>query len=91
MKTDLTQSQIDAYQQDGLLLYEDFLNSEELDKLRKDVAQGVKQIGASRVGGEGNKEMDSSGTGYTDQVFLQKVNLWKFNDAIKKFFLNYVF
>jgi phytanoyl-CoA hydroxylase len=88
MKTALTESQIDSYHKNGFLAVENFLNSQELEKLCEDVARGVKQIGSRRVGGDVNKEFDSDGTSYYDQVFLQKVNLWKFSDAIKEFFLN---
>jgi phytanoyl-CoA hydroxylase len=89
MKSNLTQNQIDVYQEDGFLIVEDFLGPQELEQMREDVAQGVEKIGNNIVGGV-ELPADESGSAdensYYQQVFVQKMNLWKLNDNIKKFF-----
>ena len=50
MKLELTQNQIASYQEDGFLIVEDFLDSQELEQMRKDVAHGVGKIGRSTLG-----------------------------------------
>ena len=90
MKSELTQNQIKSYQEDGFLIVEDFLDPQELEHMREDVAQGVAKIGNNIVGGV-ELPADESGradeNSYYQQVFVQKMNLWKLNDNIKKFFL----
>jgi ectoine hydroxylase-related dioxygenase (phytanoyl-CoA dioxygenase family) len=87
MNTKLTQKQIDDYQRDGCLVFESFLTSEEVNELRAAVAETVPQMGKQKIAGEGNKEL-AEGDTYYDRVFLQRLNLWKLNDTIKKYFLH---
>jgi len=90
MKLELTQNQIASYQEDGFLIVEDFLDSQELEQMRKDVAHGVDKIGNNIVAGvELNTDEIASRdeNSYYQQVFVQKMNLWKVNKNIKKVFL----
>ena len=87
MKTDLTQEQIDAYQRDGCLIVKEFLTTQELDVLISAVSEGVKQMGRWKVACDEDKKHEDGNT-YLDQVFLQRVNLWKINDTVKRYFLD---
>ncbi len=87
MNTNLTQEQIDTYQRDGYLIFEEFLPDDELNEMRTAVTEGVSKMGRQKIAGDGNKELVEGDT-YYDRVFLQRLNLWKINDVIKKYFLN---
>lgn len=90
MQTSLTQTQIDRYRQDGVLIYRELLSANEADELISDISQAIVSMGDARVAG--NAEYDKGkrsddGADYYDAVFLQKVNLWKVNEKIKRIFL----
>ena len=90
MKTALTSQQVELYQREGWLIIEDFMTPDELGELCSAINVAVTQMGNTRIadGGGSNKaqviEMDS----YYDRVFLQRVNLWKINDTVIKYFHN---
>ena len=85
MNTHLTQDQIDQYQRDGCLIFDEFLAPEELEELRRAVAESVAKMGKKKVAG--NEDWEEEET-YYDRVFVQRLNLWKLNDTIKKYFLS---
>ena len=87
MKTDLTQEQIDAYRRDGCLVYKEFLTGGELNKLIAAVSESVEQLGKCKVGGN-KEEKIMEGDEYYDRVFFQRLNLWKINDTVKRYFLD---
>ncbi len=86
MKTALTSRQVENYQREGWLIIEGFLTSDELRELRDAVGEAVVEMGNSRIadGGESNQALDKGGDDYYNRVFLQRVNLWKINSAVKK-------
>jgi ectoine hydroxylase-related dioxygenase (phytanoyl-CoA dioxygenase family) len=89
MKTVLTQEQIDHYQRDGVLIYRDLLSQDEVQSLVAEIGRAVEALGSSTVAkndGYGSSDHRKTDT-YYDAVFLQKVNLWKVNDAIRRIFL----
>lgn len=87
MKTHVTQEQIEAYQRDGCIILKEFITHEEVEEIIAAVEQSVAQMGKQKVAGAGNKELVEGET-YYDRVFLQRLNLWKINDTIKKYFLS---
>ena len=87
MNTNLIQEQIDTYQRNGCLILDEFLTEGELNEMRAAVTEGVAQMGKQKVAGDGNIEMVEEDT-YYDRVFLQRLNLWKINETIKRYFLN---
>ena len=87
MNTSLTQKQIDKYQRDGCLIFEEFLTPDEVNEMLEAVSESVGQMGKQKVAGEGNVDLVEADS-YYDKVFLQRLNLWKINDTIKRFFLN---
>jgi ectoine hydroxylase-related dioxygenase (phytanoyl-CoA dioxygenase family) len=81
MKTDLSPSQISAYQENGFLVVPDFLELQELQELRAGVDAAVEQLGNRRItGGELDWVDDDS---YYTKVFKQRLNLWRINKAVK--------
>ena len=90
MKTALTSQQVELYQREGWLIIEDFLAPEELRELCCAIGEAVTQMGNTRIaeGGKSNQALDKGINTYYDRVFLQRVNLWKINDTIRKYFQN---
>ena len=90
MKTALTSQQVELYQREGWLILEDFLTSDELQEMCFAVSETVTQMGNNRIadGGKSNKALFQEVKPFNQRVFLQRVNLWKINDAVKRHFLN---
>ena len=95
MNTALTQEQIDQYQRDGALIYRNFMSGEEVDALLAEISRAVEELGSDRVaknaefGKTDGKPDDKKSleTDYYEGTFLQRVNLWKLSEAIKRIFL----
>src|SRR6056297_2136786 len=90
MRTELTNEEIDQYQRDGVLVYRNLLSDAEVNALLAEISAAVAAMGSARVAENqdyGKDDKKSSETEYYEAVFMQKVNLWKTNDAIKKMFL----
>ena len=87
MKTELTTEQIEHYQNEGWLIVEDFLTSDELTAMNDAVDAGVEQMGRTKITGEHNETITDGGGTFYDRIFLQRLNLWRINDTIKQFFL----
>jgi ectoine hydroxylase-related dioxygenase (phytanoyl-CoA dioxygenase family) len=90
MNTTLTQQQIDQYQRDGALIYRNFLSEAEVDSLLGNISKAVREMGDSRVARNadfGKDQENSAESEYYDEVFVQKLNLWRINDAVKRLFL----
>mgnify|MGYP001195229984 FL=1 len=88
MKTELQAEQIEHYQREGWLIVEDFLSADELVSLNTAVDEGAATMGGDKVSGEHNEEIIERPDTYYDQIFFQRVNLWRVNDTIKRFFLD---
>ena len=90
MKTALTSQQVELYQREGWLILEDFLTSDELQEMCFAVSETVTQMRSNRIadGGKSNKALFQEVKPFNQRVFLQRVNLWKINDAVKRHFLN---
>ena len=84
MKTNVTQDQVNYYRENGFIVLDEFLTGDELAELRAAVSQGVDQLGRLRLAGSDDVEEE----GYQNTKFLQRVNLWKINDTIRKYFLD---
>ena len=86
MNTELTEEQIAAYRRDGFLMVREFLSPAERAELLAGIEQAVRQLGSYKLGGDRQEkwlERDS----FYDRVFLQRINLWKINAAVKKYML----
>jgi phytanoyl-CoA hydroxylase len=86
MKNELSPESISAYQQNGFLVIEDFLSSEELDFWRLALDEAVTKRAGNKM--PDRKEVYGKGDGddkaYYDNVFDQLINLWQDNDKIKQ-------
>lgn len=80
MNTALTPEQITNYRRDGFVLHENFLSTEELAGLRAAVDEAVNSLGKTRVAG--GEVPGEEGDSYYDQVFTQKLNLFKISSVI---------
>ncbi|MCY3833120.1 MAG: phytanoyl-CoA dioxygenase family protein [Chloroflexi bacterium] len=86
MKTELTQEQIDFYQENGYIVIEDFLTPEELETWRRQVDDAVAQRdGRVTVGGprSADRVKDEASRHY-DKVFVQRMNLWTDHEGMRR-------
>ena len=94
MNTELTADQVKLYREQGCIVVPGFLAADELSVLTNAVTEGVRQFGDKRkLAVHENGELGFSGDrvegdSYYDRVFLQRINLWRLNETVKKFMLN---
>ena len=92
MKTDITQEQIDRYQKNGFIVFDDFINMDELEEWRDAVDTAVtERKGAKLPGGtavEGEDDTINFDANYYGRVFEQMVNLWQTNARLKELILD---
>jgi phytanoyl-CoA hydroxylase len=92
MKTDVTQQQITQYQDQGFLVVEDFLPVTELAELKEGVLTALdtmkKTLGDNQMVAGGGAKMERPADDYNSKVFLQRLNLWRLNDVVKKYMLS---
>ena len=88
MKSQLTQSQIQSYRQDGFVVVEDLLDPDELSFWREAVTEATEQRGGRKFPGEEIKTGEDDGINkdaeYYGKVFDQMINLWQTNEKIKQ-------
>lgn len=77
MQTELSATDIDSYREQGFLVIEELLNEEELGTWREAVGNAVVDHELS------GRDLDPTQSDYYDRVFLQRVNLWKSNEAVR--------
>jgi phytanoyl-CoA hydroxylase len=85
MKTDLTQDQIESYQNNGYVVIDDFLTTDELNHWRECVDEAVAKRANYRFANEGGAEDPDN---YYTNVFIQRVNLWQDNDDMRVLMLD---
>jgi phytanoyl-CoA hydroxylase len=84
MRSTVTPDHVAHYRENGFVLVEDLLDAGELAELSAAVASGVAAMGDRKiVGGEDWEEGDS----FYDNVFLQRLNLWKSEPMVKRYML----
>lgn len=92
MKTELSQQQIQSFQQEGFLLIEDFLDQEELAFWRTSVTEAIKERAGQKMPGSDIKLGEDDGINedadYYNKVFDQMLNLWQTNDKVKQMMVN---
>ena len=87
MNTELTDEQIASYQRDGFLVQRGFLSPAERDELLAGVSEAVERLGRYKLAGGELQERWKEGDTFYDRVFVQRLNLWKINDTVKKYML----
>jgi len=92
MNTNLTTSQINAYQQDGFIVIDDFLSPDELSFWREAVMEAVEQRAGKKISGidikSGEDDSINKEADYFGNVFDQLINLWQTNDKVKQIMLD---
>lgn len=88
MNTEITPSQIDFYQENGYIIIEDFLNSNELEKWREAVTEALQDRDGQKIPGREGKTGEDDGINkdseYLAKVFDQLINLWQTNEKVKE-------
>ena len=88
MKTNISTEQIASFQQNGFILIEDFLNTDELAQWREALTEATIQRNGQKIPNSSlktgeddkiNKEAD-----YYGKVFDQLINLWQTNEQMKQ-------
>ncbi len=90
MNTEITQAQIDTYQANGFVLMDDFLTPGELETWREAVDTAVRERKDRKLVVEGTVDDDrwKDGDSFYDYVFVQRLNLWRDNPAMKELMLD---
>jgi ectoine hydroxylase-related dioxygenase (phytanoyl-CoA dioxygenase family) len=87
MNTQLSESQIGFYKENGYVVIEDFLTPEELETWRTAVTEAIIQRNGQKMPGKDIKIGDDDGINkdadYYNNVFDQLLNLWQTNDKVK--------
>jgi ectoine hydroxylase-related dioxygenase (phytanoyl-CoA dioxygenase family) len=92
MNWQLTQEQIQSYQENGFIVIEDFLSPDELEEWRSAVTEAVTQRNGQKIPGKEVKVGEDDGINedadYFGKVFDQLLNLWQTNDRVKDLMLD---
>src|SRR6266513_5029303 len=92
MKYQLSEEQIQSYQENGFIIIENFLSTEELDHWRKSVNAAVKERAGIKIPGKDIKTGEADGINedadYFGKVFDQLLNLWQTNEQVKELMLD---
>jgi phytanoyl-CoA hydroxylase len=90
MKNELSQEQISKYQNDGFVVIEDFLSTDELDLWRAALEEAIAKRGGNKM--PDRKEVygkgDDADKSYYDNVFAQLINLWQDNEKMREVMLD---
>jgi len=86
MITEINDKQIADYQENGFLIYNGFINKNEIIDLKKAINNSINEMGENKIVGrdKSQKFEDKEGENYNKTVYLQRINLWKINKYIKK-------
>ncbi len=85
MNTAVTPTQISSYRNNGFVYRPGLLSTAEVAELKANVLETIAGMGKKKlIGGADLQEGDS----YYDNVFTQRLNLWRLNPTIKSYMLN---
>ena len=85
MKNELTQAQIDSYQENGFIVIEDFLTPVELEEWRSAVDEAVANRGRLKLARQDEEQgWEESGDTFADKIFIQRINLWMDNEKMRE-------
>ncbi|MBI2191853.1 MAG: phytanoyl-CoA dioxygenase family protein [Planctomycetes bacterium] len=86
MRSELTQAQIDSYRENGFIVIPDFLTPEELAVWREAVDESVRIRDGRKL--PGRPDWKGGGESYYENVFIQRLNLWKDNPTMRRLILD---
>jgi phytanoyl-CoA hydroxylase len=87
VRTSVTEAEVVAYREDGFVVVEDLLTSDELEAWRSAVDHAVAERGRVAIPGFGELP-DKAEESYYAKVFTQRVNLWQTSERIKELMLD---
>ena len=92
MKHQLSQKQVQEYQDNGFIVIEDFLSPEELEHWRSAVTKAVENRAGIKIPGKDVRIGESDGINedadYFGKVFDQLLNLWQTDDQVKELMID---
>ena len=92
MRSELVPEQIDFYRENGYIIIENFLNTQELENWRESVEEALKERNGQKMPGKSIKVGEDDGINidadYFKNVFDQLLNLWQTNGKVKKLMLD---
>jgi len=92
MKTEITQLQVDFYQDNGYIVIEDFLNPSELEIWREVIKSALEERKGQKMPGKSATISEDDGINndadYFSKVFDQLINLWQTNEKVKELMFN---
>lgn len=87
MKNQITEEQVQYFQDNGFIVIEDFLSPDELEHWRSAVMEAVTERGGKKMPGKDTMVGEDDGINedadYFGKVFDQLLNLWQTNDKVK--------
>lgn len=88
MNHQLSQEQISAYQENGFVVVEDFLNETELDYWRTSITKALEERKGLKIPGKVGNIDEGDGinedSDYYTKVFDQSINLWQTSETMKE-------
>ncbi len=84
MNHEVTQDQIDFYQENGYVIIEDFLNAAELEAWRQFVGEAADGRGKRKLADGRMMEEDN----YNARVFAQRINLWTDHPGMRRLMID---
>ncbi|MCB9149733.1 MAG: phytanoyl-CoA dioxygenase family protein [Caldilineaceae bacterium] len=88
MQHELSQDQINFYQENGFIVIHDFLTSDELETWRAAVDEAVSERGQRRIPNRPDADIKDEDA-YYNRVFVQRVNLWQSNAKMRELMLDW--
>jgi ectoine hydroxylase-related dioxygenase (phytanoyl-CoA dioxygenase family) len=92
MNFQLNEKQIQQYQTNGFIVFDDFLSQEELARWRSAVTIAVEERAGVKIPGKNIKTGEADGinedSDYYAKVFDQLLNLWQTNEVVKELMLD---
>ena len=88
MKNELTQEQIDFYQENGYIIIEDFLSPAELETWRQRVDDAVARRGNRKLADRSEVDDESEEGKYRRLRFVQRLNLWTDHAGMRELMLD---
>ena len=92
MKYQLSEDQVKSYRDNGFIVIENFLSTDELDHWRQSAEAAVKERAGIKIPGKDIKTGEADGinedSDYYAKVFDQLLNLWQTNEAMKEIMID---
>ncbi|MEM7131142.1 MAG: phytanoyl-CoA dioxygenase family protein [Chloroflexota bacterium] len=89
MNSEITQEQIDFYQENGFVVIDNFLDADELETWRANVDDAVAKRRDLKLVSQGKDSREwKAGNSYYDRVFVQRINLWQDHDGMRELILD---